>query len=193
MQTELDPTNESGIVVWARELSNRLHLPTTLVKFLIVGGIGFLINQFMLFLGYDSGLVWFFPDKSHELSLGFLGSPETRLLISSVIAVEVSIICQFNFHERWTFRKRKQEGNIFKRFAKFNLSAIVSPIITVVTVNVLTPQVRDWAGEDSFIGTVAPYLANTVGVMMGFTWNYLLNTLVIWPTQRHDEPTGEVA
>jgi hypothetical protein len=54
----------------------------------------------------------------------------------------------------------------------------------------LTPVIRDAAGDDSLIGTVAPYIANTVGVAMGFAWNYTLNSLVIWPHQREEAPAG---
>jgi hypothetical protein len=61
MQPELISENEGRLMGAARELAHRLHLPTTFVKFLIVGGIGFLVNQFFLFLFYDSPAFWFFP------------------------------------------------------------------------------------------------------------------------------------
>lgn len=187
MQPELATAPEQGLQGWGRQLATRLHLPTTLVKFLIVGGIGFLINQFVLFLSYDSPLLWFFPEKHTHLDLGLLTAADSRLFFASIIAVEVAIICQFNFHERWTFRKRNREGNIVVRFAKYNLSAAVSPMITVICVNTLTPVFRDAAGRDSFVGNFAPYMANTVGVLLGFSWNYALNTLVVWPHRHREE------
>lgn len=187
MQPEFVTAPEQGLQGWGRQLANRLHLPTTLVKFLIVGGIGFLINQFVLFLAYDSPLLWFFPEKHRHLDLGLLTAADSRLFFASIIAVEVAIICQFNFHERWTFRKRNREGNILMRFVKYNLSAAVSPLITVICVNALTPVFRDAACRDSLIGHFAPYMANTVGVLLGFSWNYALNTMIIWPHQRREE------
>ena len=190
MQPELASTQGQGLQEWGRQMATRLHLPTTLVKFLIVGGIGFLINQFVLFLSYDAGAFWFFPAKHTHVDLGLLTAGDSRLLLASIVAVEVAIVCQFNFHERWTFRKRNREGNIVARFFKYNLSAAVSPLITVVCVNTLTPVFRDAAGNESVIRSLAPYLANTVGVLLGFTWNYTLNTLVIWPHMRHQEPLG---
>ena len=39
------------------------------MKFLIVGGIGFLINQFVLFLLYDAGSPPFLPAKDADLNL----------------------------------------------------------------------------------------------------------------------------
>jgi putative flippase GtrA len=184
MQPELVNAQGEGLQEWGRRLAGRLHLPTTLVKFLIVGGIGFIINQFVLFLGYDAGVFWFFPAKHSHLDLGLFTAGDSRLLLASIVSVEVAIICQFNLHERWTFRKRNREGNIFVRFVKYNASAALSPVITVVCVNALTPVFRDAAGRESIVGNLAPYMANTVGVLLGFTWNYALNTLVVWPHLR---------
>lgn len=167
-----------------RALAHRLHLPTTFVKFIIVGGVGFLINQFFLFLLYDSPVFWFLPDQNTWADLGFVTHKDIRLLIASVVAVEIAIICQFNFHERWTFKWRPRDGWIGQRFLKYQISSIISPIIVVATVNLLTPVLRDGPNDDDLVATLAPYISNAVGVLMGFTWNWLLNSLIIWPHQR---------
>jgi putative flippase GtrA len=177
MQPELATQADEGMIGLARTVAQRLHLSTTLVKFLIVGGIGFLINTAMLWLFYDSPVFWFLPDRHTEAHLLLFTHPDIRLLISSVAGVQTAIIAQFNMHERWTFRRRPRHGWILFRFLKFNLSSIVSPIIVVVTVNVLTP-----------VFGVSPYISNTIGVLIGVAWNWVLNTLVIWPQQR---PVGE--
>ncbi len=187
MQPELATTPHQTLTERGRRLATRLHLPTTLVKFMIVGGIGFLINEAVLFLLYDAGIAPFFPQKDTSLHLVFFTAADARLLLASIVAVECAIVCQFNMHERWTFRHRNREGNIFARFFKFNAGSIVSPIVTVLTVNLLTPVIRDAAGDGTLIGKAAPYLANGGGVALAFTWNYLLNSLVIWPRQRHEE------
>ena len=185
MQPDLVTTaNDTGIAEWIRRLAYRLHLPTTMIKFLIVGGIGFVINQIFLFLLYDTTILAFLPEKGSNADLGLLTNGDTRLLISSIIAVEIAIIAQFNFHDRWTFRHRNRHGNALKRFFKFNLSSAVSPIIIVLTVNLLTPMLRDGHDDESAIGTLAPYIAATVGVLLGFIWNWTLTSFVIWPTRR---------
>lgn len=184
MQPDLATQADHGIMAIARTLAQRLHLPTTLVKFLIVGGIGFLINTGMLWLFYDSPVFWFFPARRADADLLLFTHPDVRLLISSILAVEFAIISQFNMHERWTFRHRQRKGWIVARFLKFNLSAFVSPVIIVVTVNVLTPLLRDAVGPDTLLGALSPYIANGVGVLLGFTWNWTLNSLVIWPHRR---------
>jgi putative flippase GtrA len=189
MQTEIAERRRTTELADAvRRLAERLHVPTTMLKFVIVGGIGFLINETVLFLLYDGGLFGFLADKHESIDIGF-ASPEARLLFASIAAVEVAIICQFNLHERWTFHNRNRDGNIFFRFAKFNLGSIVSPIVTVLCVNVLTPEIRDAAGPDSIVGKVAPYLANGFGVVMGFSWNYIFTSKVIW--RRHPEKAAE--
>lgn len=162
----------------------RLAARWTFGRFLIVGGTGFLINQFFLFLVYDTTVFWFLPGQDTSTNLGLFTHPDIRLLIASIIAVEIAIVCQFNLHDRWTFRWRPRAGWIGQRFIKYQVSSIISPIIVVATINVLTPVLRDAAGDESFIGTLAPYISNAIGVVLGFTWNWTLNSLIIWP-HRH--------
>jgi putative flippase GtrA len=193
MQTEVarqtTPEREEGFVEAVRSLAYRLHLPTTLVKFLIVGAIGFVINTFFLFVFYDSPVAGFLPDKHTHADLWLATHKDVRLLIASCLAVEIAIIAQFNLHHRWTFRHRPRDGNILTRFAKFNLSSIMSPVIVVATISLLTPALRDAFGNESVLGDLAPYIANGIGVLLGFSWNWLLNSLVIW---RHGEPVEEL-
>ncbi|HUF53641.1 MAG TPA: GtrA family protein [Dehalococcoidia bacterium] len=177
-----------------RGLAHRLHLPTTLVKFLIVGGVGFVINTAFLWLIYDSPAFDFvLPDRHSDADLGLFTHGDIRLLISSIVAVEIAIICQFNFHERWTFRWRPRDGWIGQRFAKFQISSIISPIVVVATVNLLTPVIRDAAGDEALLRNLAPYIANGIGVLLGFAWNWTLNAFVIWPHQRRSGDEGVVA
>jgi putative flippase GtrA len=177
---ELMSEQEDGLVALARALAQRFHLPTTLIKFLIVGGIGFIIYQAMFWLLYDSPVFWFLPDKDTRTDLLLFHHPDIRLLIASVIGVEVAIFFQFNSHERWTFRHRNREGNLLVRFVKFNASSIVSPVIIVTTVNVVS---TNW--------DVSPYISNVLGVGLGFIWNWTVNSLVIWPHLRHKEAEAE--
>lgn len=183
MQPELISENEDGLVGFARALAERFHLPTTLIKFVIVGGIGFIIYQAFFALVYDTPVFWFLPDKHTKASLILFTHSDIRLLIASIVAVEVAIFFQFNSHERWTFRHRDREGNLLVRFVKFNATSFVSPLIIVVTVNVMSTQFG-----------VSPYLANFVGVGLGFIWNWTVGSMVIWPhLRKSEEPEPPVA
>ena len=164
---------------WVRTIY-RLPVSSTFMKFLLVGGIGFLINEFTLFLLFDSPLAAFLPSRGTTHTLGPLGAIHTRLLISSVLAVETSIVFQFNAHERWTFRLRDLKGSTALRFLKFNATAAGGAIIAVCTVYFLTPVFHD-----------RPYVPNAIGTLLGFTWNWSWNTLVIWPQRQR--PTSLAA
>ena len=182
MQPELISENEDGLVGFARAVAERFHLPKTLIKFVIVGGIGFIIYQAMFALVYDAPVFWFLPDKHADANLVLFTHPDIRLLVASVIGVETAIFFQFNSHERWTFRNRDREGNLLFRFVKFNASSFVSPLIIVVTVNVMSTT----------LGT-SPYIANFVGVGLGFIWNWTVGSMVIWPHLRKPKDAASSA
>jgi len=171
----------------------RLVSRWTIGRFVIVGAAGFVIFQFFLFLIYDAPVFWFLPGQDTSLDLGLFTISDIRLLIASIVAVEIAIICQFNLHDRWTFRWRPREGWIGQRFIKFQVSSIMSPIIVVVTVNALTPILRDAVADESFIGTLAPYLSSALGVLLGFIWNWTLGSLIIWPHQRKADDERQAA
>jgi putative flippase GtrA len=163
-------------------------VPTTLVKFLIVGGIAFVIYQVFLYLIYGEpptslfpdleGLFWFLPDRHTKANVLLFDLPDVRLLIASIIAVEITIVFQFNSHERWTFRNRPRRGWAPLRFLRFNLSSIVSPIIIVLTTYILSVQFD-----------LLPYISSVVGVLIGVCWNWTMTSLVIWPHQTREIPT----
>ena len=173
MQPELARQKDRSLLKTEASAFRRLRLSSTLVKFLIVGGIAYLINQSALFLLYDTSLFWFLPAKDTAADFLLFTHPDLRLLLSSILAVEVAIIFQFNSHERWTFRDRARQGWGLFRFLKFNLTSAGSPIIIVATVNTLTP-----------VFGISPYISNTIGILAGVTWNWTMNTLVIWPRQQ---------
>ncbi len=159
-----------GLVATARATLERLHVSTTFVKFLIVGSIGYLVNQATLLLVYDSPVFWFLPGKDTDFDFILFTHPDIRLFIASVMAVEVAIVSNFYWHERWTFRHRERRVPTVVRFLRFNLTSIGSPLISVATVNTLTP-----------VFDISPYISNTIGVGLGTTWNWTWDTLVIWP------------
>jgi len=140
----------------------------TLGRFLLVGTIGYLVNQFCLFLFYDTHVLWFLPEKDVQKDIGMLTIGDSRLLIASIAAVEISIVSNFLWHDRWTFRDRVRKP-LCLRFAQFNMTSFGSPIISVATLNVLTPHFG-----------INYLVANSIGIMLGVTWNWLWNTRFIW-------------
>ena len=158
----------------AQSVLERLSVSPTFVKFLIVGGIGYLVNQFVLFTLYDSPVASLLPDKGTHLDLGFLTISDVTLLIASTVAVEAAIASNFYWHQRWTFRDREFRRPLPIRFLAFHLTSMGSPVISLVAVNVLSPLFGLW-----------PYFSNTIGICLGALWNWTWNTLVIWPKQHN--------
>ena len=149
-------------------IAARLHVPPEFLKFLVVGAIAFFINQAVLALLYD--VLPILPAHDRDFNFGLFTHPDVRLLLASAVAVEGSIVFKFYSLENWTFRDRERRGWGAYRFLRFNASCILSPIITVTTVNVLTP-----------VFGISPYISNTVGTLFGFAANWAFSAYIIWP------------
>jgi putative flippase GtrA len=120
------------------------------------------------------------PPANTDLHLGLFAHRDARLLFASIIAVELSIFSNFFWHEHWTFRGRHKRGHWIGRLARFNVTSLGSPMISVAVVNVLVP----YFGIDK-------YVANTIGVLLGLSWNWAANTRIIW--RRHEAPAPQLA
>ena len=157
-------------------LATRLRVSPEFLKFLLVGGIAFLINEATLALLYD--VLPVLPARDRELDLGFFTHPDVRLLLASALAVEAAIVFKFYALENWTFRDRPRRGWGPVRFLQFNASCIFSPIIVVVTVNALTP-----------VFGISPYISLVIGTLAGFLANWAFRAYLIWPLARSE--TGD--
>jgi len=116
-----------------------------LLKFGAVGATGVIINTSALYV----------------LSR-WLGLP---LLLSSGIAVELAIISNFFWNNRWTFAG---QGASLARFAKFNAASLVGLTFNVATVWGLTRTGLYFL------------IANLVGIGVGVTVNYACSVVWVW-------------
>lgn len=120
-------------------------------KFLVVGGIGFIINTIILELAVH--MVNFHP------------------AVGSVIGAECAIISNFILNNAWTFKERKIEsGRRFIKFAQFNLSAVGAIFIQASCVFIGTHLF----GESSY------RIFYMFGVGIGLIYNYIMYSRVIW-------------
>jgi putative flippase GtrA len=161
-------------------LAARLRVSPSFVRFILVGVVSYGVAQAVLLLLYD--VLPLLPRKDRELDFGLFSHPDVRLLIASMVAVECAIIFKFFAHEHWTFRDRPQRGWIVLRFLKFNASCIASPIVVVLTVNVLTPTFG-----------ISPYVSNTIGTGLGFIANWAFSAYLIWPHRSRIEQADPAA
>ena len=136
---------------------------TTLGRFLIAGGVSYLVNQGALFVLYE----YAFDAWSRQVD-SVIGRLDPALVLASVLALEVSILVRFVVNDRWTFRDRRQR-RLAERFAQFNLSSFGSPLVSLAAVNILTPQLG-----------ISYLIANSIGILLGLGWNWLWSNRVIW-------------
>ncbi|OGD86214.1 hypothetical protein A2Z23_02000 [Candidatus Curtissbacteria bacterium RBG_16_39_7] len=150
-------------------LTIRYRKHTILVKFLIVGTIGFIVYSIFMWLFYDSPFLPFMPQKNAVWGFWRFSHADLRIFISSIIAIEAAVISNFLWHENWTFKERVKKGRFITRIWQFHIISIGSPLIQLTSVNILTP----------YFGF--PWLiSSAIGVLIGLVWNYIWNTRVIW-------------
>lgn len=133
-----------------------------LIKFIVVGGVGALV-QFITLTLYRRGL---------PFQLAFF------------LSIETSIVSNFTLSNLWTFADRKfKVGQIPIKFIQFNLSSAGS---------ILIQQAIAFVGEHSiglFVLFVLPIINFTVdtglmyavvGILVGMFWNFFAYTKFIW-------------
>lgn len=115
-------------------------------KFIVVGGTGVIVNSLALFLLYDK--------------------VQLPLILASTIAVEIAIISNFYFNNRWTFKAKRV---LLSRFAKFNIVSLGGLGITTATL---------WSLA-TYLGM--HYLfANLLGIALATAWNFAANLVWTW-------------
>jgi len=91
--------------------------------------------------------------------------------LRNVVGIEVSTLFNFTLHEHWTFKSRRG-GSLLRRLASFH-GAVVPAIIAQYVVAQLC----------YYLANLPEYLAILLGVIAGFTINYVLSEVGVW-TQR---------
>ncbi len=118
-------------------------------KFALVGGSGILVNEFFL---------WFFTEI-----FGFY------YLVSSAIAIELSIISNFVLNNYWTFGDRKKDVGFFRRLIKFNSVSLIGMVFTILILHLLT----------EYFG-IYYLISNLIAISIVFVWNYFANKRWTW-------------
>jgi putative flippase GtrA len=152
-----------------------LGIPFTFFSFLVVGASAFVVTEAGLFVLYGvdgNGLFSFLPREADLVVI----NPDLHLLIASIIAVEVAIAWKFVLYEHWTFADRPRRGNIIWRFLQLNAASFLATVVTIATINLLTPLLG-----------ISPYLTTPIGVLFAFMINWLFSNHFIW---REHEPAS---
>ncbi len=136
---------------------------STLGRFLVVGGVSYVVNQALLFLLYEGVF-----GEQDFVNLGPLRHLDGGLMAASALAMEVSILVRFLLNDRWTFRGRSS-SSFATRLLQSNLSSLGSPVVALAVVNLLTPLLG-----------ISYLVANSIGIALGLAWNWVWSSRVIW-------------
>ncbi len=127
-------------------------------KFLVVGGLGFVINAIVL----------------RVLVEGFNWAPAPANLVGAACA----IFSNFNFNNIWTFSQMRA-SSIFSYFAKL-IQFYATSAFGVVFIQTGTIFLGD-----TFIGRQYYFIYFLVGTGFLLIWNFTMYSLVIWRKRRH--------
>lgn len=130
----------------------------TLIKFLIVGTSGAIINIVLW-----RALLYYFPQLNFGIPLLGLG-------IAQFISGEVSVVTNYIFNNAWTFGNRDLHHSGTKRFIAYLISATVAVFIQVGVVIVL----------GHFFGAQPRLRYPIIGIIIATAWNFLISNHIIF-------------
>jgi len=138
-----------------------------LLKFMVVGGLGTLVNEGVFTLTTHNIPVFF--------SLG--------------LAIELSIIFNFVLNDIWTFKDRRV-GGFIKRLLKFHVSSFSGGIVQYITVILLLVAFLHFSNASEillflfFSGVKAQSLSllviNFIGIVSGFAIRFVTSLKYVW-------------
>ncbi len=126
-----------------------------LVKFVLVGALGVAINTSILYALTEYLHIFY--------------------LLSSLIAIEISILSNFVWNNLWTFKTEKIKGfvNIVKKFLTFNGTSLGALLIQTIAGNI---------GDKLFGIDKRQLLLPFIIVILVLPYNYFMYNAVIWRT-----------
>lgn len=156
----------AGAWLRLKDLYNRHH---KLIRYGLVGSVGYIIYVGLLAVMYDLALVPFLPGKGQSVDLLILTHNDSLFLITTLIGTQASICAVFAGHSLWTFVAESSSKPLGLRFAQFEARALVS------TLGVLTLTVNA-----AVLLGVQHYVAVASSIVVTFTWNWFWDSKVVW-------------
>jgi putative flippase GtrA len=138
-----------------------------LLKFVIVGALGTLVNE----------------------GVFVLSSEAIPLAISLALAIEVSVFFNFILNDLWTFRD-KRNGSFVGRLAKFHASSYLGNVVQYVTTLALLIYFLHLSSiyqalfvlflDRYELPTLTLLLANFLGIIAGFIVRFASSLMYVW-------------
>lgn len=122
------------------------------IKFGVVGALGTLVNLGILYL-------------FRKIYPYFV---QSYFAIGSMLAIEISTVFNFAFHEAWTFSDRRG-GSMLGRLILFHMTILPGILAQFIMSNL------------AFYGfSIDPLISQLIGIIIGFPVNYILSEVGIW-------------
>lgn len=137
-------------------------------KFLLVGGMTALVQ--LVLTAVLEKICHYYALTSNNV-----------MTLVQLLAIEVSIVLNFNLNNIWTFAAEKITTwkYLWRQFVKFNLSSFGSIFIQVITLRL---GLFLWDnGQWWFLTPVVIY--SCIGIILGMIWNYFAYNTFIWRTK----------
>ena len=142
------------LYLFKQTLSN----PPQFFRFLVVGGIGFIV-QFVTFRVF----------RSFDL----------RPSLATALSAEIAIVSNFTWNNFWTFADQKISSlkQILIKFPQFNLTSLGS-----VAIQAVISEIGTWVLGIRYLalGINSDDIYLMIGILIGLIWNYTMYKLVIW-------------
>ena len=132
--------------------TNLIH--PRIIKFGIVGGIGVLVNMSILY-----SLTEFF---------------DLLYIISSIFAIELSILSNFILNDLWTWSERKKK-KFYQRLIKYHITAGITAFVANWLLLIFLSE----------IAGVYYLISNLIGIGVGMLSNFILND--IWTFRQSEQ------
>lgn len=132
--------------------NNLFH--TRVIKFSIVGGIGVLVNMSVLYI---------LTEYFHVV-----------YLISSLFAIELSIITNFLLNDYWTWGERKKK-KLYQRLIQYHITAGITAFLANWLLLIFLTEVLD----------IYYLISNLIGIGVGMLSNFILND--IWTFHQNEQ------
>jgi len=116
---------------------------SSMMKFAIVGLLGILVNEGVLFLMVEHAKVYMY--------------------LSLLLAIQLSIISNFMFNSLWTFKSNKTSDSLIKKFTKFEIVCITGAMINFVMFVVFSNTLKIHYLEANLLAIMIAFLFNYFG------------------------------
>jgi putative flippase GtrA len=142
----------------------------TLVKFVLVGMSGVLVNEIFLV-----GLTYFFG--------------ESRYLFANLVGLEISTINNFVWNDKYTFKKVREASGSgisakLSRLGKYNVISLGSFVVNTVILYLLKTYVLQKPGFELV-------LSSLIAIAVAFVVNYIASSRWAWKDKtRQRSPSG---